>query len=164
MGLGSNLGARAANLSGALDLLAEQVTIGQVSSIYETEPVGYSEQPWFLNLVCVGETGLDPFAFLAFAKGIEAELGRVSSFPDAPRIIDIDLLFYGDRKIEADNLTVPHLRIAQRRFVMVPLVEIAASFVHPVSGKQMTELLSELTDSTQVRKWGDVSSIGSAAL
>ncbi|NQT71444.1 MAG: 2-amino-4-hydroxy-6-hydroxymethyldihydropteridine diphosphokinase [Chloroflexi bacterium] len=156
LGLGSNLGDREANLVKALGLLTQQVTIGQVSSIYETEPVGYLEQPWFLNLVCVGETKMDPFGLLAFAKEIESELGRVSSFPNAPRPIDIDLLLYNDQKIDTEDLTIPHPRMAQRRFVLAPMVEIAASVIHPVDRKTMKELLTERDDSTQVRKWGNV--------
>ncbi len=156
LGLGSNLGDREANLAKALGLLTQQVTIGQVSSIYETEPVGYLEQPWFLNLVCVGETKMDPFGLLTFAKEIEPELGRVSSFPNAPRPIDIDLLLYDDQKIDTDDLTIPHPRMAQRRFVLAPMVEIAAAIIHPGNGKTIKELLTKLDDSTQVRKWGNV--------
>ena len=163
LGLGSNLGDREANLVKALGLLTQQVTIGQVSSIYETEPVGYKEQPWFLNLVCVGETKMDPFDLLTFTKEIEAELGRVSSFPNAPRPIDIDLLLYDDQKIDTDDLTIPHPRMGERRFVLAPMVEIAASIIHPGNSKTIKELLSELNDSTQIRKWGYVSNIGSAA-
>lgn len=163
LGLGSNIGDREANLSRALNFLFQQIAIERVSSIYETEPVGFVEQPWFLNLVCVGETKMDPFELLAFVKEIEAELGRVSSFSNAPRPIDIDLLLYDDQKIDTDDLIIPHPRMAQRRFVLVPMVEIAASIIHPGNGKTMKDLLSDLSDSIQVRKWGDVSSIGSAA-
>lgn len=164
LGLGSNLGDREANLVNALGLLTEHVTIQQVSSIYETEPIGFKDQPWFLNLVCVGETKLDPLGLLEFAKKIESELGRVPSFPNAPRPVDIDLLLYDVQKIETENLTIPHPRMIERRFVLGPMIDIAASVTHPGNGKTMEELFLEMNDSTQVRKWGNVSSIGSAAL
>ncbi|MBT4511459.1 MAG: 2-amino-4-hydroxy-6-hydroxymethyldihydropteridine diphosphokinase [Chloroflexi bacterium] len=161
LGLGSNLGDREATLMKALELLTQHVALNQVSSIYETEPVGYSNQPWFLNLVCRGETDLDPDELLAFVKGIEAQMGRVPSFPNAPRQIDIDLLFYDDQKIESENLIIPHPRIGERGFVLVALAEIAPWLAPPLNAKTIKELLSELTDSEQVRKWGNVSSIGS---
>ncbi len=161
LSLGSNLDDREANLKKALELLAPHVVLHQISSIYETEPVGYSNQPWFLNLVCCGKTTLDPSELLSFAKEIESKMGRVSSFPNAPRQIDIDLLFYDDQIIEAENLAIPHPRIGERGFVLVPLAEIAPSLAHPINTKTIKELLSELTDSEQVRKWGHVSSIGS---
>ena len=164
LGIGSNLEDREANLRTALNRLSRKVTIQKLSSVYETEPVGYAEQPWFLNLVCCGETDLDPFEILSFAKAIETEMGRKPSFPNAPRPIDVDLLFYEDRRITSEDLTVPHPRIAERGFVLIPLAEIAGSLIHPVNGKSITELLSELTDTAQIRKWRDVSSIGSASL
>ena len=164
LGIGSNLGDREPNLAKGLESLSQQVTIERVSSIYETEPVGYLEQPWFLNMVCCGTTQLDPFELLAFAKGIEGQLGRVPSFPNAPRPIDIDILFYDDRVVETENLIIPHPRIEERAFVLIPLVEIAPDLVHPSNGKYVRDLLSELTNSQQVRKWGNVPSVGSAAL
>ena len=164
LGLGSNLGDRESNLAKALGLLTPNMSIDQLSSIYETEPVGYVEQPWFLNMACSGKTSLDPFELLSFAKEIETSLGRVASFSNAPRTIDIDILFYEDRSIDTVALVIPHPRIAERAFVLVPLTEIAPEFVHPLSGKSTRELLSVLNDSSQVRKWGNVPSIGSAAL
>ncbi len=160
LGIGSNLGDREANLKGALDALSGQVKIEKISSIYETEPVGYAEQPWFLNLVCRGETGVEPLALLSLAKKIEAQMGRQESFLNAPRLIDIDILLFDDRVIETDDLIVPHPRIGERGFVLVPLTEIAPALVHPTNGKTMINLLSEFEGSEQVREWGNVSSIG----
>lgn len=140
------------------------MSIEHISSIYETEPVGYLDQPMFLNLACAGKTELDPVSMLAFAKDIERQMGRKPSFPNAPRTIDIDILFYSDRMIETVDLIVPHLRLGERAFVLVPLVEIASEFIDPKSGKTMRELLAGLGDLQQVRRWGDVPSIGSAAL
>lgn len=161
--LGSNLGDRESNLLKGFELLARRVTIEFVSSIYETEPVGFQEQPWFLNVVCQCTTQLDPFNLLVFAKEIENEMGRVPDFRNAPRPIDIDILFYEDHTIETDDLTVPHPRIGERAFVLIPLVEIAPSFIHPLSGKSMSALLLELNEKQEVRKWGNVPNIGSAA-
>lgn len=164
LGLGSNVGHREANLERALDLLGDRVRITRASSIYQTEPVGYADQPWFLNMACEGETLLDPFELLAFVKGIEARMGREPNFRNGPRVIDIDILFCDDRIVETEYLTIPHPRIAERRFVLVPLAEIAPALVHPASGKPVSDLLSELTDSQDVRKWGYVPSFRPATL
>ncbi len=158
------MGDREANLHNALDLLGRKVRVEQVSSIYETEPAGYADQPWFLNLVCIGETVLNPDGLLTFVKEIESQLGRKESFRNAPRLIDIDILLYGNLVVESDDLTIPHPRISERGFVLVPLEEIASLVVHPVKNKTIKSLLSELGNSEQVRKWGNVSDIGSAAL
>ena len=164
LGLGSNIGDRESNLKEALRRLAKKVSIEHISSIYETEPVGYLDQPMFLNLACEGKTELDPFAILTFAKDIESRMGRKPSFSNAPRPIDIDILFYDDRIIEAVELIVPHPRFWERAFVLVPLAEIAPEFIDPKGGKTVRELLAGLGDLQQVRRWGDVPSIGSAAL
>ncbi len=164
LGLGSNLGDRESNLAQALAMLVEKVRLEKYSSIYETEPVGYSEQPDFLNMVCSGSTDLDPFDLLTFVKEIEKGLGRVPSFPNAPRPIDIDILFYDDQIIRSESLTIPHSRIAERAFVLVPLSEIAPKLIHPENGKHVEELLSEITNTYEIRKYKDVSSIGQAAL
>ena len=164
LGLGSNLGDRERNLARGLESVARRITIKQVSSIYETEPLGYLEQPWFLNMVCCGTTRLDPFELLRYVKGIEEQLGRVAAFPNAPRPIDIDILFYAQRVIEAQYLVIPHPRIGERAFVLIPLVEIAPDLAHPITGTTMRELLSGLAGSQQVRRWRDVPCIRSAAL
>ncbi len=160
LGIGSNLGDREANLKGALDALSGQVEIEKISSIYETEPVGYAEQPWFLNLVCRGETGMEPLDLLSLAKRIEAQMGRQESFRNAPRPVDIDIIFFDDRMIETEGLIVPHPRVGERGFVLIPLAQIAPELIHPGNGKSIKNLLSELEGSEQVREWGNVSSIG----
>jgi 2-amino-4-hydroxy-6-hydroxymethyldihydropteridine diphosphokinase len=155
LGLGSNLGDRKQNLSQALGLLSTHVMIEKASSVYETEPVGYKDQPLFLNAVCRISTELNPKQLLRLAKKIEAKLGRKPGFPNAPRLIDIDILFYGDEVFSSPELTVPHRRLAERAFVLVPLAEIAPNLIHPVSSKTIKELLADLGAVTGVRRWAE---------
>ena len=150
LGFGSNMGNRQGNLDKALDLLSQRLPVGQVSSIYDTEPVGNINQPRFLNLVCQVHTRLAPEELLALAKGIESKLGRAPGKSGAPRPIDIDILLYGDRVMETLELVIPHPRLAERAFVLIPLVEIAPDLVHPVSGQTVRELLREVTETQGV--------------
>jgi len=153
LGLGSNMGSRQDNLDKALGFLSHRLQVERVSSVYETEPIGNIEQPRFLNLVCQVNTNLAPLALLTLAKGIESKLGRVPSKPDAPRPIDIDILLYGDQIIKNPRLVIPHPRLAERAFVLIPLAEIAPDLVHPVSGKTIEELLEAVTEKQGVFKW-----------
>jgi 2-amino-4-hydroxy-6-hydroxymethyldihydropteridine diphosphokinase len=159
LGLGSNLGNRKQNLSKALELLSEQVAIEQLSSLYETEPVGFKDQPLFLNAVCRISTTLSPEKLLGFVKGIETALGRTPSFPNAPRPLDIDILFYGNRTTKSEALTIPHPHLTQRAFVLIPLAEIAPDLVHPENRKTIRELLNSLENTEGVRKWADSEAI-----
>ena len=159
LGLGSNLGDRKQNLARALELLSQHLKIEQVSSIYETEPVGYEQQPLFLNAVCRISTELDPEKLLRLAKEIEAKLGRTPSFPNAPRPIDIDILLYGDEVFSDKELTIPHPRLAERAFVLVPLAEMAPDLVHPENRKTIRNLLGDLGNATGVRKWAEAKEI-----
>ena len=152
--LGSNLGGREANLRQALTLLSLKVTLDEVSSIFETEPVGYREQPLFLNLVCRISTNLPPEELLRLAKDIETRMGRVPSQQiDAPRPIDIDILFYNNKIIETQDLTIPHPRLKDRAFVLIPLVKIAPNLVHPKLGKSIAQLVKGVKGQKGVRKW-----------
>ncbi len=153
LGLGSNLGDRQENLDKALDLLSQRLRVGQVSSVYDTEPLGNVNQSRFLNLVCQVYTGLAPMGLLALAKGIELKLGRAPRTSNAPRPIDIDILFYDDQVIETPELVIPHSKLAERAFVLTPLVEIAPDLVHPVSGKTIRELLQGITETQGVLRW-----------
>lgn len=153
LGLGSNLGNRQDNLDKALDLLSQRLPVRKVSSLYDTEPVGNTNQPRFLNLVCQVDVRLAPAELLILVKGIELKLGRAPGTHNAPRPIDIDILFYGDQVIETPELVIPHPRLVERAFVLVPLAEIAPDLVHPVSGKTVRELLQAITETQGVLKW-----------
>jgi len=145
LALGSNLGDRRGNLAAALQRLREIVNIDRVSSVYETEPVGYLDQPRFLNIVCCGKTWLSAEELLQYAKGIEVELGRQPTFRNGPRPIDIDILLYDDLMLEQPDLIIPHPRMAERAFVLVPLTEIAPDVVDPSTGCTAQELLNTVS-------------------
>jgi GTP cyclohydrolase-4 len=151
LGLGSNLGDRQNNLIQALQQLKSQAKVEKVSSFYETEPVGFLDQPFFINAVCLISTDLDPRQLFSFIKRIERRMGRQPAFRNAPRPIDIDILFYDDLILDSPELTIPHPALHQRAFVLVPLSEIAPNLVHPVLKKTVVELL-KMVDTGGVRK------------
>lgn len=147
LGLGANLGDRQGNILQALQYVQARASITAVSSFYETEPVGYLDQPKFLNVCCALETDLPPRDLLRFVKWIEKRMGRMKSFRNAPRPIDMDILFYDDLVLEGPNLQIPHPRMHERAFVLAPLAEIAPSLEHPGLHKTVEELLSEVDES-----------------
>ena len=142
LGLGSNVGEREEMLQAAIDdLQSRELRILRVSSIYETEPQGRRNQRWFLNLVLEAETDLFPRQLLGRIAKIEQQLGRRRMLANGPRTIDIDILFYGNFVVETPELSIPHPRFAERRFVLAPMVELAPELRDPVSRRTMRELL-----------------------
>ena len=151
LSLGSNLGNRQANLDMALKMLSERMRMGKVSSIYDTEPMGNTNQPRFLNLACEVFTHLSPEGLLALTKGIERRMGRYSRSGE-PRTIDIDIALYGDQVIDTRDLVVPHPKMAERSFVLIPIAEIAPDLVHPVLKKTIRELNQAIKEQQGVMK------------
>ena len=147
LGLGSNVGNRAANLAAAVAALREISTGVQVSALYETSPQGFSDQPKFVNAACRLWTRLDPFEVLDALRDIEAAIGAPRPFPNGPRAIDLDILLFGRWVIDTPSLTVPHPRIAQREFVLRPLADIAPGLEHPVLHETVAVLLRRLAHS-----------------
>ena len=153
LALGTNLGDRPANLRAAIAALPPGVTVLANSPIYETPPWGVTDQPAFLNMVIKGETHLSPQRLLKHLKHLETRLGRVPSIRYGPRKIDLDLLFYDDILLNTPELTIPHPRLHERAFVLVPLADLAPELVHPVLGKTVRQLLAEV-DTTGVKPYG----------
>ena len=144
LGLGSNTGDRMGNLKAAVHRLSEHASIEAVASVYETAPVGFENQPMFLNTALSATTLLCPSDLLRFAKRIEVDLGRQPGFRNAPRPIAIDILLYGDLVVTSPELTIPHPGIAERAFVLAPLSEIAFEMVHPARVIRIGDLLHDV--------------------
>ena len=153
LSLGSNLGDRKGHLTTGLKRLEKKgIKIQRRSSFYQTEPVEFVEQPTFLNLVCEVRTALDPEQLLQTCLTLEKELGRVREKVKGPRTIDIDILFYGRKVVQGPHLTIPHPRLYQRNFVLVPLEEIAPTFQDPSCGKSVRELRRRCTDLAALKR------------
>ena len=145
LGLGSNLGDRAVDIDRGLQLLGQLSKNLASSSVYETSPEGFLSQPPFLNAACRLWTPLDPFELMASVREIEAAVGRRRSFVNGPRALDIDILMHGRAVIDVPGLKVPHPRMAERAFVLVPLAEIAPGLRHPVLKETIDSLLTRLS-------------------
>ena len=152
LGLGTNQNNREVNLSRCVNQLSDNGDIKVVgfSSVYETEPYGYPDQPRFLNMVVEIKTQLTPLKLLSLMQNIEKKLGRKKTFRWGPRVIDIDILSYRNRVINHPDLTVPHKQMHLRKFVLIPLKEVAGNFIHSESQKNINQLLSECRDKSQV--------------
>jgi 2-amino-4-hydroxy-6-hydroxymethyldihydropteridine diphosphokinase len=152
LSLGSNVGNREANLRAAIAALPPAgVSIKRLSSIYETEPVDYLDQPWFLNCVVEAETELAPQPLLEALSSIESQLGSQKQFAKGPRKIDLDILLYGSETIDTPDLQIPHPRMHLRRFVLTPLAEIAPNLKHPAWPGTAADLLQRVADPSQVK-------------
>jgi 2-amino-4-hydroxy-6-hydroxymethyldihydropteridine diphosphokinase len=152
LALGTNLGDRTANLKQAIAALTPQLEVKAKSQVYETPPWGFEDQPKFLNQVIKANTYLDPEPLLKHLKRLEVALGRKESFPNGPRLIDMDILFYDDLVLEKPSLVLPHPRLHERGFVLLPLLEIAPNLVHPVHKKSVREM-AEMCDMTGIEKF-----------
>jgi 2-amino-4-hydroxy-6-hydroxymethyldihydropteridine diphosphokinase len=159
VGLGSNLGDRAGNLLLAVrGMLDAGFVVTRLSSIYETEPVDVTDQPKFLNMVAELRVQLfSPEQTLARLLRIEYALGRRRKVWRGPRLIDLDLLLYGDERSSTEFLQLPHPRLHERRFVLTPLAELAPQLIHPILGRKLCELLAETPDESEVKHWQSAS-------
>jgi 2-amino-4-hydroxy-6-hydroxymethyldihydropteridine diphosphokinase len=153
LGLGGNLGYREENLRKVREFISERLKIDKASSIYETEPISEIKQPKYLNMVVKTHTSLSPTGLLITLKSIEIKMGRMPDpRPNAPRIIDIDILIYGDKIVNNDQLIIPHVRLHERAFALVPFAEIAPEVIHPVLHKTIKELCQDVSGKEGVVK------------
>ena len=151
--IGGNIGDRLANLKEAISLLNEDAgSIEQVSSIYETAPWGNTQQDTFLNQALVLSTSHDAAELLNILLAIEVKMGRIRSIPLGPRIMDIDIIYFNNEIIETNQLTIPHPQLHKRNFVLIPLVEIAPNYLHPILNKSNSTLLTQCKDESLVHK------------
>ena len=153
LSLGSNIGNREENLRAAIgNLPALGVVVTKISAIYETEPVDYLNQAWFLNCVVEGETEVEPVELLQRLRKLETQMGSKKEFAKGPRLIDLDILLYGDETIDTPELKIPHPRMLQRRFVLAPLAEIAPDLQHPAWQGTSSELLGITPDRSRIKR------------
>ena len=156
LGLGANVGDPLLQLSAAVGRVGALVEVERVSGVYRTEPVGFTSQPDFLNIVVVGRSDLPSDELMRALLGIERELGRERSFRNAPRLIDIDLLAYGDDLVTTEDLVLPHPRMHERAFVLVPLLEVFPDWIHPTFRLTPAEMLATLGIVGRAERVGDL--------
>ena len=154
IGIGSNLGDKEYQCERAISeiLRTDQNKLLAKSSLFKTKPIGYTSQDWFINGVIKIETDLEPLELLQVLKNIESRLGRKESFRWGPRAIDLDILFFDEEKIEMEDLQIPHPRLQERQFVLIPLAEINRNLIHPVLKKSIGELLEHFAEDQGVEK------------
>lgn len=150
IGIGTNLGDKEKNIKNAVRLLKEKCEIIKSSPLYKTEPVGFKNQDWFINCVIEARTKLAPYELLHFLKDIEKSMGRAKAIKYGPRIIDLDILYYGDLILKEKNLTIPHPRMHKRLFILAPLVDISPDFIHPKLKKGIKALIADLKQPEKV--------------
>lgn len=155
IGIGSNEGQREWNVARAVEALSDSVEVLSVSSMYETEPMYLENQPWFVNCVARVRTVMSPRELLGVVKEVEESMGRRRGKRFGPRVIDLDILLYGDQVISDEGLEIPHPKLQERAFVLAPLVEIAPEVVHPLSGESASEMLRKLHTVKVVRRLSD---------
>ncbi len=155
IGIGSNLDLPAENCLKAISILSKskEVRVASQSSLYESEPIGNPDQPWFVNAAVEIQTNLNPEELLQYLLNIENQLGRIRKEKWGPRIIDLDILDYEGQIINSSTLTLPHPEMAQRRFVLEPLSEIAGATIHPLKNKTIADLLKEQPNFPIVKKY-----------
>ena len=152
LGLGSNVGNKIENIKKAINLLQEKINNIEVAPFYVSKAVGYENQDDFVNTVLKGYTKLNPFELLEFTKQVEKQVGRIYRFHWGPREIDIDILFYDDLVINTEDLVIPHPRIQERDFVLIPLSDLEDGFIHPSLNLKIKELLEKLKDKSIMRR------------
>jgi 2-amino-4-hydroxy-6-hydroxymethyldihydropteridine diphosphokinase len=155
LALGTNLGNREDNLREALQKLPPEVEVSAVSRLYETAPAYVLDQPTFLNMAVKGQTVLSPTELLAYLKQLETEIGRKKTIRYGPRKIDLDIIFYDDLILSTPDLVIPHPRLAERGFVLRPLADIAANFVHPILKQTVADLVADLPAEDGVLRVSD---------
>jgi 2-amino-4-hydroxy-6-hydroxymethyldihydropteridine diphosphokinase len=160
LGLGANVGDPLAQLADAVARLREVIDVTAVSGVYRTPPLGFVDQPDFYNLVLLGRSPAATESLLADVLRIEQALGRTRSFRNAPRTIDIDILAHGARQLRAPDLEVPHPRLHERAFVLVPLAEVAPQWRHPVLGHTAARLLADLGSVAGIERVGELPGSG----
>ena len=152
LGLGSNIGDKRARIERAIERIAEFMTVRRVSSFYETAPLGYLDQDWFLNCAIEVETKRTARELAPLLLGLELEMGRRRELPGGPRTIDVDILFHGSEVIDEEGLQIPHPRLHERLFVLEPMTELRPDLVHPVIGTTVAELARKLAGKQRIRR------------
>jgi 2-amino-4-hydroxy-6-hydroxymethyldihydropteridine diphosphokinase len=153
LALGTNQGDRVQHLRRALERLAPYVSLTQLSPLYETAPWGITDQPDFLNMAAEGVTTLSPFELLDALKNIEQAMGRQATVRYGPRVIDLDILLYGELVMQTERLEIPHARMAERAFVLIPLQDLAPDLIHPRLQRTVRELVAGLPNRSGIRKF-----------